>query len=66
MIENVQSPLCLKLLTISSPKNRFFIKPNRELELVREQSLTCAEQRAPALQLRPISRMSLSTAPAVL
>lgn len=55
MIENVQSPLCLKLLTISSPKNRFFIKPNRELELVREQSLTCAEQRAPALQLRPLA-----------
>lgn len=37
MIENVQSPLCLKLLKISSPKNRFFIKANRELELVREQ-----------------------------
>lgn len=55
MIENVQSPLCLKLLTISSPKNYFFIKPNRELELVREQSLTCTEQRALALQLYPLA-----------
>lgn len=27
MIENVHSPLCLKLLKVSSPKTRLFIKP---------------------------------------
>lgn len=64
MIEDVQSPLCLKLLKISSPKNHFFIKPKKELELVREQSITCPERELWHYN-RAHYRTSPSTAPTV-